>query len=248
MNNNIEVIEKYIDGDLVGKELLDFQDLLSTDKDIARDYNLSLEINNAIHEQDVMALRETMDYMYHDETVKRIPNVFSGRRKYYAAASIALLVAAGGLVQKLTKPSLNNNALYEIYYAPYDATISYRSGNTEVDRVLLKAMERYEEHDFANALVLFEEVVQSHEDDMAVKLYTGISYMEEEKYQKATNSFNKIITNNNNLFIEQAKWYLSMCYIKTGKNSDAIHVLNELIQDKSTYKDQANGVLKQIED
>lgn len=249
MNNNIEVIEKYIDGDLVGKELLDFQDLLSTDKDIARDYNLSLEINNAILEKDVMALRETMDYMYNDETkVKRIPNVFSGRRKYYAAASIALLVAAGGLVQKLSAPSLDNNALYETYYAPYDASITYRSGNTEVDMVLLKAMERYEEHDFANALVLFEEVVQSHEDDMAVKLYSGISYMEEEKYQKATSSFNKIIKNKDNLFIEQAKWYLSMCYIKTGKNSDASIILKELVLDRSTYKDQANKILRQIED
>jgi hypothetical protein len=39
-----------------------------------------------------------------------------------------------------------------------------------------------------------------------------------------------------------------MCYIKTGKNSDASNILNELVLDQSTYKDQANKILRQIED
>lgn len=245
--NNTEVIEKYIDGELEGLELINFEHLLSTNEEVAHDYNLSLEINNSISENDVLALRETMDYMFAEEQkVKRIPLVFAGRRKYYAAASIALLVAAGGIVQNINKPELTNNVLFESYYAPYDASITYRSGNTEVDRVLLQAMERYEERDFEHALVLFEEVVQSHKDDMAVKLYAGISYMEEERYQKASNSFNKIIADNDNLFIEQAKWYLSMCYIKTENDKEAIELLKDLVKENSAYKKQAKKVLKEL--
>ncbi|MBI9053935.1 MAG: hypothetical protein JEY96_08975 [Bacteroidales bacterium] len=247
--DNFEVIEKYIDGELEGSELINFEKLLSTDDDIKHNYNLSLEINNSIKEDDVIALRETMNYMYNEEEtkVRRIPTVFAKRKVYYAAASIALLVATGGIVQKLAHPDLDNNAVYEKYYAPYDATVTYRSGNTEVDRILLKALERYEDRDFENALVLFEEVVSSHGDDMSVKLYTGISYMEEEKYQKASTSFSKIIVNNDNLFIEQAKWYLSMCYIKTGSDNDAVYLLKELINEQSTYTDKANKVLRDIE-
>lgn len=247
MQTNLETIEKYIDGELEGKELLDFENLLSTDPDMKRAYNLSMEINQSILEDDIMALRETMEYMYKDESmVKRIPSVFTKRRLYYAAASTALLIAAGGLVQRLVNPELDNNAVYNKYYTPYDVTVTYRSGNTEVDRILINALEHYEERDYETALALFEEVLEARQNDMAVNLYSGISYMEEEKYQKATNSFNHIITNKDNLFIEQAKWYLSMCYVKTENVEKAKLVLNEIIEEDSYYKGQAKKVLKDL--
>lgn len=247
MDTNFEMIEKYIDGELTGKELLNFKDLLSTNNDIKRDYNLSIEINNSIIEDDVMALRETMDYIYQEEfEVKRTPPVFTKRKFYYAAASAALLIATGGLVQRLINPDLDNNAVFEKYYAPYDVTVTYRSGNTEVDRLLLNALECYEEKDFEHALILFEEVLETRENDIAVSLYSGISYMEEAKYQKATKSFNHIISHNDNLFIEQAKWYLAMCYLKTENTLKAKNVLNEIIKEESYYSEQATKVLKDL--
>jgi tetratricopeptide (TPR) repeat protein len=199
-------------------------------------------------EDDVIALRETMNYMYQDETiVKRIPTVFTKRKfYYYAAASAALLIATGGLVQRLSGPEMNNSGVFDKYYAPYEVTVTYRSGNTEVDRLLLNALERYEEKDYEYALVLFEEVLESRQNDMAVNLYSGISYMEEEKYQKATTSFSNIIADKDNLFIEQAKWYLAMCYLKTEKAEKAQDVLKEIINEESYYKEQAARVLKDI--
>ncbi|PLX12914.1 MAG: hypothetical protein C0597_12405 [Marinilabiliales bacterium] len=247
MQTNLKTIEKYIDGELEGEELLNFEELLSTNQDIKREYNLSKEINNSIIEDDVMALRETLEYMYEEESiVQRTPSVFPKRRFYYAAASAALLIATGGLVQRLAGPDMNNDAVYDKYYNPYDVAVTYRSGNTEVDRILLNALERYEEKEYDQALLLFEEVLDKRQNDMAVNLYSGISYMEEEKYLKATNSFNHIISNNDNLFIEQAKWYLSMCYVKTESIDKAKLVLNEIIQEESYYKDQARKVLRDL--
>ncbi|HAF28691.1 MAG TPA: hypothetical protein DCG75_06545 [Bacteroidales bacterium] len=248
MQTNFETIEKYIDGELKGNELLKFEELLSIDPDIKRDYKLSLELNNSIMEDDVIALRETMNYMYQDETiVKRIPTVFTKRKfYYYAAASAALLIATGGLMQRLSGPEMNNTRVFEKYYAPYEVTVTYRSGNTEVDRLLLNALERYEEKDYEYALVLFEEVLESRQNDMAVNLYSGISYMEEEKYQKATKSFSNIISDKDNLFIEQANWYLAMCYLKTEKTDKAQDVLREIINEESYYKEQAARVLEDI--
>ncbi len=247
METNLNLIEKYIDGELEGKELLNFETLLSTDHDMKQDYNLSLGINNSIMEEDVMALRETMDYMYQDEAkVKRIPSTFSKRRFYYAAASTALLLAAGGVMQHLQQPDLDSFAAFEKYYTPYEVSVTYRSGNLEIDRVLINALEHYEEQDYEEALVLFEEVLEYRQNDMAATLYSGISYMEEERYQKAAKSFNSIIENNDNLFIEQAKWYLAMCYLKTEKTDKAKIVLNEIIKEESYYKSEAKKLLKDL--
>ena len=247
MEKNLEIIEKYIDGELEENEILNFETLLSTDPNIKRDYKLNLEINNSIIEDDVMALRETMDYIYNDEfKVKRIPSIYANRRFYYAAASAALLVATGGLVQRLISPDLGNSEVFEKYYTPYEITVTHRSGNTEVDRLLLNAFEKYEDKDYEQALVLFEEVLESRNNDLAVNLYSGISYIEEEKYQKAKTSFNRIISDNDNLFIEQARWYLGMCYLKTENKVKAEDIFKEIINEESYYKDIAIKVLKDL--
>lgn len=247
MQTNFEMIERYIEGELGGKELYNFQSLLSTDTDIQRNYNLSLQINNSIIEDDVMALRETMQDMFTNEpTVKRMPKVFATRRLYYAAATIILLIVAGIALQRNIGHNLSNTAVYDKYYKPYDVTVSYRSGNSEVNKILLNALERYEEKDYEHAVVLFEKVLEKRQDDMAVRLYSGISYMEDKKYMKATKSFIRIISNGDNLFFEQAQWYLSLCYLRTNKLDKAVVVLNKIIEEDSYYKKQADKVLKDL--
>lgn len=248
MNNSIELIESYIDGEMDQNEILGFEDLLSSDIGIKQDYELSMEINNSIIEEDVMALRETMDYMYNDEiVVKRTPTIFTQKRFYYAAASMALLIATGGLIQRIASPNMDSSEVFEKYYNPYEITVTHRSGNTEVDRLLLNAFEKYEEKNYEQALVLFEEVLETRKNDMALNLYSGISYMEEEKYQKAKTSFDNIISDKDNLFIEQAKWYLGMCYLKTENTEKAENVLKEIIKEESYYKDVAVKVLKDLD-
>ena len=248
MNNNLELIESYIDSEMGQKEILGFEELMSTDLGIKQDYNLSMDINNSILEDDVMALRDTMDYMYNEElVVKRTSSVFTKRRFYYAAASAALLIAMGGLVQRIASPDLGTGEVFNKYYAPYEITVTHRSGNTEVDRLLLNAFEKYEEQNYEQALVLFEEVLESRNNDMALNLYSGISYMEEEEYQKAKTSFNNIISDKDNLFIEQAKWYLGMCYLKTENTEKAEGVFKEIIKEESHYKDVAVKVLKDLD-
>ena len=149
-------------------------------------------------------------------------------------------------MQRINNPNLDNPTIYEKYYSPYEVSGTYRSGNTEMDRLLFNAFDRYDEKDYEQALVLFEEVLQSREKDMAANLYSGITYMEEEKYQKAKTSFNKIISNNNNLFIEQAKWYLALCYLNTAKTDEARVILSEIIKEESYYKEMAVRVLKDL--
>jgi tetratricopeptide (TPR) repeat protein len=207
-----------------------------------------MEINNSILEEDVIALRETMEYMYNDEIViKRTPSIFAKKKFYYAAASMALLIATGGLIQRIASPDMDSSEVFEKYYTPYEITVTHRSGNTEVDRLLLNAFEKYEEKNYEQALVLFEEVLETRKNDMALNLYSGISYMEEEKYQKAKTSFDNIISDKDNLFIEQAKWYLGMCYLKTENTEKAEFVLKEIIKEESYYKDVAVKVLKDLD-
>ncbi|MCG8411416.1 MAG: hypothetical protein MI739_09035 [Bacteroidales bacterium] len=242
---NLEVIERYINSELNETELNNFENLLLVNKDVKRDYNLCLNINKAISEEDVMNLRKTMHEIFKNKKQDQI-HIFQKRIRY-AAASLILLIVTGGVINKIIPSNLDYNKVFEKYYTPYKATDIFRSGNTQTDKILLNAINYYVKHDFAKALILFEEVIKVKENDIAVNFYLGISYIEQEKYTKASISFNSVIINNDNLFIEQAKWYLSLCYLKTKQKNNATNLLNELVSEKSSYASQAKEMLEQIE-
>ncbi|MDX9695109.1 MAG: hypothetical protein RBT49_04890 [Bacteroidales bacterium] len=243
--NNL--VDKYLYGDLDVAEMQRFEQKMDSDYELKNDFLLYSEINKAILEEDVMMLRNKIDTIHkHSERSMLFSLKRLDRRFYYAAASVALLIATGSIVYNTNKPAMDNNAIYNKYFTPYDVSVTYRSGNEEVDLILISALEKYENENYKDAVILFEQVIHKRASDMAANLYSGISLMETEKYKKATNSFQTIITNNNNLFIEQAKWYLALCYIKTNQNNKAIVILNELVSHDSYYKQPAKKVLKDL--
>ena len=243
----MEKIDKYLNGEMEGRELEHFRHLLTSDEKIREELDLHQTIDNAILEEDIMSLRDTMQMIYaEDEKVKRVPAGFPRRKLYFAAATLALLLATGGIVKKVSQPEYDNHEIFNKFYQPYDVTVTYRSGNTETDRLLLTALQKYEDENYEEALLLFEQLLEKRKDDMAVNLYSGISYLEMEKYQKATHTFQTIIADDNNLFIEQAEWYLAMCYVKTDENGKAKELLDELIKKESYYKEMARQIKKEL--
>lgn len=247
MRTNMEMMDRYLNGELEGPELKHFEQRLNADVEVKEELELHKAIDEAIMEEDIMRFRDTVNYIYaEDEKVKRLPTGFTRRKLYYAAATLALLMATGGIVKNLMQPDYNNSEIFDKFYQPYEVTVTYRSGNTETDRLLLTALQKYEDEDYKQALILFEQLLEKRKDDMAVNLYSGISYMEVEKYQKATHSFQSIITDNNNLFIEQAEWYLAMCYLKTEDNTKAKELLDELIKKESYYKEMAKKIKDEL--
>jgi len=247
MKHYNKIVDKYIYGDLDIAEMQHFERTMDSDTNLKKEYHLYADINQAILEEDVMMLRGSLNTIYDEiHSTKIISLKIPKRRFYYAAASLALLIATGSIIYEYSKPSLNNDAIYTKYFTPYEVSVTYRSGNEEIDRVLISALEKYENKDYENAVKLFEKVLEKRSTDIAANLYTGISLMETEKYQKATKSFQTIITHNNNLFIEQAKWYLAMCYIKTDQTKKAEITLNELVAIDSYYKKHAKKVLNDL--
>ena len=244
-----KLIDSYIGGELDTDEMHFFEQTMDSDPHLKKEYLLYRDIDQAILEEDVMMLRGTLETIYNEleePEIKLLPSRIPKRKIYYAAASIALLMATGGIAYQYSKPGLDNNAIYYKYFSPYEVSVTYRSGNEEIDRILLNAMEKYENQDYEKAVQLFEKVLEKRSTDIAASLYSGISLMETDKYQKASKSFQTIITHNNNLFIEQAKWYLAMCYIKTSNTEKAKIILNELVTNNSFYKKPARKVLKEL--
>ena len=67
-----------------------------------------------------------------------------------------------------------------------------------------------------------------------------------DKVTEAKSSFNTVIDDNNNLFIESAKWYLALCYIKTQDNATASGLLVSIRNEGGLYSNAAKKILKKI--
>ena len=94
--------------------------------------------------------------------------------------------------------------------------------------------------------LFFSKVVESNPKDMQSVLLKGVSNFEDQKYPEAKISFTTVIDDNNNLFIETAKWYLALCYIKTNDTDKAISQLKAITDEDGIYSKNARKILRKL--
>ncbi len=247
--NYSEFIDRYLDKNLSGPELNWFEKELDSNPELQAELKLQKELNEVLGQDDILDLREKLNVIHEmvdpEPEGKRIKRTLSGNWAGIAAACAVILVAIGFLLTNSINPVQTAEELFDQHYEPYIVPTNYRSA-AEINIVFHKALVEYGNQDYQKALQLFEEVLFEDESRMDVTLLTGISNLEIENYNKANNSFQKVIDHNDNLFIEQAEWYLALCYLKTGEQEKAHIQFGKIITDNSLYKEEAEDILNKL--
>jgi tetratricopeptide (TPR) repeat protein len=246
MNKNKHLISKYLAGELDALTAARFEEDLSQNVALRRELELYKEIDEALADTEVVELRMQLREM---QTQLNPQTYGSSKPKYRRATRIAvaasLLVLLGFSTLNLFRFNTTHKVL-DNYYQPYEVISTNRSGSSEADLVLRDALEKYQAHEYGEAVVLFEKVLEKNPEQMGTQLYSGISNFEIAEYQKAGKSFTKVIEHNDNLYIEQAKWYLGFCYLKTEENDKAIKQFSEIAKSNSYYSEKAKSILKKL--
>ena len=81
---------------------------------------------------------------------------------------------------------------------------------------------------------------------MAAYLYAGISLMETNNFSEAKKSFQTIINNNDIYYIQQAEWYLGLCYLKAGKTKKAKKQFRKIVSCQGFYENKAKEILNKL--
>ena len=247
--NYSEFIDRYLDKNLSGPELNWFEKELDSNPELLAELNLQKNLNKALSQGDILDLREKLNVIHEmvDPELKRkkIKITFLNNWVGIVAACAVIMIAIGFLLTNSINPVQTAEVLFDQYYEPYVIPTNYRSV-TDINNIFHKALVEYKKQDYQKALQLFEIVLIKDEFRMDVTLLTGISNLEIENYNKANNSFQKVINHNDNLFIEQAEWYLALCFLKTGEQEKAHLQFEKIIDDNSLYKEEAEDVLKKL--
>jgi len=146
----------------------------------------------------------------------------------------------------LNTRNMTTEEVFDRYYKTYDVTTPLRSVNDAGNTDYSTALEYFNIRDYRNAAYYFSKVISNDPRYMESVMMTGISKFEEEDYPEAKVSFTRVIDNKDNLFFEDAQWYLALCYIKTGERDKAVNSLTFIKQSESIYSTNARKILRKI--
>ncbi|MGC9471651.1 MAG: hypothetical protein ACP5D1_08910 [Bacteroidales bacterium] len=246
--NYPEFIERYLDGEMSPEEKTWFEKEIEDNPELGDEIQLRREVNEAIMEEDVIQLRMQLDSIHRKHQAEKIRAVRRRpalRRVVLAASSAAVLTVFILLGGRYWWGNVAPEKIFHRYYEPYEMPV-YREAGTATDLLFLKAMETYQNREFDRAIELFEEVLALDGTKMDASLMSGISKIETERYGEATTNFRRIIEHRDNMFMDQAEWYLALSYLMKGETGKATALFEQIAGEEGTYRKEAREILRKI--
>ncbi|RLA20854.1 MAG: hypothetical protein DRQ62_10050 [Gammaproteobacteria bacterium] len=249
MKRDRHILQRYLDNELSESDMARFEQELSASPDLLVDLDLYKEVEEAISDTEVLDFRAQLtdlrEETRHSDSGRKVFR-FSRPWHYAASAALALLVAIG-MATVLGRP-LSNNDLFVKYMKPYELVLTNRSMDSEVTQIWMNtAQDRFLKGEFERAIDAFEEVLELNAGKVEADFYMGVSYMEIDKHNNASESFNRVIEHNDNLYIQKAEWYLAGCLLAMDETEQARRKLAMIASSSNHYyNDDAAKILKRM--
>lgn len=245
----IEEIEGYIYNELSEQEMALFEAELADNKELSSEIDLIKNIDKALQENDVMILRNNLRNIA-DDNIKEKQSERSIIIKFrpakiamsIAAASLIILLGITGLLSRYS----SEDNIYQKFYTKYETTGISRSSNTMNDQTLTLALQKFNKKDYESALNLLQEVISRDPNNTVGHFYSGVSFQELRKYKNAIEEYEVVVIDKDNLFIEQAEWYIGLCYIQTNEKKKAIKQFNKIANNQGFYQQKAMAILRKM--
>ena len=238
-------IERYLAGEMNEAEKEWFRNELGRNDKLREETTLRQNINSALRNHEVIQLRSKLSAIAKKKAEEAAAKKPRKKGAFTRAAIFTGLILCGSLALLNTR-NMTTEEVFDRYYKTYDVTTPLRSVNDAGNTDYSTALEYFNIRDYRNAAYYFSKVISNDPRYMESVMMTGISKFEEEDYPEAKVSFTRVIDNKDNLFFEDAQWYLALCYIKTGERDKAINSLTFIKQSESIYSDNARKILRKI--
>ncbi|MCX6254105.1 MAG: tetratricopeptide repeat protein [Bacteroidia bacterium] len=238
-------IERYNAGEMSDAEKQWFRKELDGNEKLRNEVNLRKLTDEILKNQAVISLRNKLSEI-EKRRESNIPVRKSRKPAYLKYAAVIAGLVLIGSIAVLSRKNLSSEEIMNRYYKAYEPPTSLRSGQIETNADFTLALEFYNTQDYEKAAILFNKVLESNPKDMQSVLLNGVANFEGKKYPEAKQSFVKVIDDDNNLFIETAKWYLALCYIKTNEREKAIQQLEIIEKEGGIYRNDAKKVTREL--
>jgi tetratricopeptide (TPR) repeat protein len=254
-NEHIDLIERYLYDDMTKEELEGLNKKLREDPEFNKLFHNMDNLLEGIRrsaskttvEEKLAILERSLPEISHAKERKlETPIIpiwnFTLQYKTAIAASISLIIVTMVVLTNITT-SKSPEKLYTEYFNIYENINGVERGKSDKEK-LQYAMIAYEQANFEKAVKIFEQITITDENKIQIWLYNGNAYMALDRVNEAKENFQNIIDAKVG-FESEARWYLSLCYLKEN-DVDQARVLLQEIQDsgRGRYQDAAEILSK----
>ncbi|MBI9038216.1 MAG: tetratricopeptide repeat protein [Bacteroidales bacterium] len=248
MKNYFKSIDKYFEGEMSENELIEFEKKMKSNKKLKAEVEFQKELQDSLNDKQIFDLKNNLEKIHNEaknaqnsETNQEpvVRELFI-KKIQLAAAVIIIMIIASSVFYFMNNRTMSNETLYGIYYEPAKTMLVVRSGNND-EVNLMQALQKYNHNDYDGAIEVFEK-----DNSKMAKFFLALSYMETNRVLDAVNLLKAIIEENDNLFVDQAEWYLGLCYLKLNETEKAIIQFSKISQSNSIYKIKSEEILKNI--
>ncbi len=252
MEDKFLQIEKYISGELQGRELSDFEEKLKTDTNFAEELaiykdlesSMCLEAQKRQKQKDVEATFSDLGSLYFEEekTKSIVPTNNQSvpkqggqiRKTILGITSIAAVLFFVFLLRGFLQTPSTPQDLYSDYaiHNPIEITQMGDANN----KILIEAAQTFNQKKYAESLPKFNTYLAKESDDSEIILYRGIAYLETDNLTKAIDDF-RLISEGNSVYTNDALWYWGLTCLKQGKTRKALYLFSQIPQNNQRYQD-----------
>ena len=249
MNNDYDIalVEKYFDNELTETESAEFSERLNADHAfkqlVAREKTLIQGVRLEGLSRDLRFLKSL-----EQDLAKKPEPVWNHKTWYAIAASFSIVVAVAAGLLTLNSKSTSDELFAQYYDKPYPTSVFNESNTRGSETVVSKrsqAFEAYDREDYAQAAQLFSELLKTKQEPELL-LLLGNANLKLGHVEQAKQNFITLITDFDELDIP-GKWFLSLCYLKSGDVDNARKVLEELGAMEVSYATKAKELLKKVD-
>ena len=215
---DLELLDKYLDGELDSSEKRDLERRISEDQALKSELEILRISRDAIRtkalKDRVKKLHQTLMPEIRDDKAKVVS--INRKNKFFklamsVAASVIIVVAGFFAYQYSTA---NADKLYSQQFLSYELPVTRSSGDgmTKIDSLYLSGS-------YGKVIEYFNSLTQKNIRDYFL---TAMSYLHTDKFNEAIDLFQYIVNKNNNqqgekYFEQETDFYLSLAYLKIGE-------------------------------
>lgn len=240
-------IEDFIDGILEGEALAEFKSELNDNTDLIAEVKLRNQINESIAEFDIFNLRKELTAAKESADIKKINMIIpetKSEKWRFLRRSVAVLVILLGIAGVLRNSFVSTENTYEHYFVT-PAWSPERSVSNEIT-LLQKANIAYVNAEYSKVVKILDELSSTGNESAVFDFYKAASFQEMNKYNEAILEYTRVINQGDNLFIEEAEWYRSLCYLKLKNYEKSRTELLAVIERKGHYQNDAKAIMRRL--
>lgn len=231
VENDIQLIERYLDGDLSPEELQAFEERRAADPEFAQLVQAGDLVVAGIRqagEEETLGLLQNIHEEEMGKKEKPQARLFTLRRTLAVAATLALLIVAGWFLLRPTAPS--SDQLFASYYQPpaFEQTRSGAATDPEgADQLWTDAGQAFQTGDYETALNALNQYLSLIPENATALRYKAICQIELQEYDAALSTLGAIKDHPD--WMEEARWLSALIHLRQNDKQAALAQLDDLL-------------------